>query len=308
MKPKENADAIEQSFIKVYKAELILFTITFGWGLSFPLSKIALQFISPVFFVALRILITLIVFCLIFRKKISFGKFESWKAGIILGVFLFLGFSFQTIGLIYTSASKSGFITGTSIVIIPFAQYFILRIKPGVENIVGAVIVMAGLYILSEAYFTTPNAGDVLTFLCAIAFAIYPVLLNKYSERADFYNLTYGQFLSMTILSFILMIFMEMVFTRDFFIEIGAGLVILLLYGSLISTLLSIFLVTKYQKETTPLRAGIIYSMEAMFAALFAFIILGEILNLSQIIGALLMIVGLIISEFYGLTKLKFSK
>ena len=98
----------------------------------------------------------------------DFRKFHLWKNGLILGIFLFLGFSFQTVGLEFTSASKSGFITGTNLVILPFAQYFILKIKPGAENIIGALVVLIGLYILSEAFYIVPNTGDLLTLLRSV--------------------------------------------------------------------------------------------------------------------------------------------
>ena len=295
------------SFIRTYRAELILFAITFSWGLSFPLIKISLNFISPFFFLFVRFFITLLLFYFIFRKKIEIKDFENWKKGIILGIFLFAGFAFQTIGLKYTTASKSAFITGTAIILIPFVQYLILKIKPKPENITGGLIVLAGLYILSEAYITVPNFGDILTAVCSASFAVHIVLLNKFTTENNFYYMAFGQFLAMAGLSLLFLIIFEIGIFGEFKLEINSTLLLTLIYSSLIATLASIILVTKYQQETTPLRAGIIYSMESVFAVFFAFIILGEILNLNQITGALIMITGLLISEFYGYIKYKFS-
>lgn len=295
------------SFIRTYRAELILFAITFSWGLSFPLIKISLNFISPFFFLFVRFFITLLLFYFIFRKKIEIKDFENWKKGIILGIFLFSGFAFQTIGLKYTTASKSAFITGTAIILIPFVQYLILKIKPKPENIIGGMIVLAGLYILSEAYITVPNFGDILTAVCSVSFAVHIVLLNKYTTENNFYFMAFGQFLTMAGLSLLFLIIFEIGIFGEFKLEISSTLLLTLIYSSLIATLASIILVTKYQQETTPLRAGIIYSMESVFAVFFAFIILGEMLNLNQIKGALIMISGLLISEFYGYIKYKFS-
>ncbi len=231
----------------------------------------------------------------------------EWKKGIVLGSFLFLGFAFQTLGLEYTTASKSAFITGTALIIIPFAQFLILKTKPKIENIVGAIVVLAGLYILSEAYLILPNKGDILTLLCAASFAIHIVLLNKYTTQDNFNYLAFGQFLTMTVLSFLFMIVLEIYFFDELFIEFNYTLLLTIIYASVFSTLISIVLVTKYQQQTTPLRAGIIYNMESIFAVFFAFIILNEILNFSQITGALIMIAGLLISEFYGFIKLKLT-
>jgi len=302
-----NLQSGESSFIQTYKAELILLIVTFSWGLSFPLIKISLQFISPVLFVFIRFLITIVIFYFLFRKKLDLKNFKKWEKGIILGFFLFLGFALQTLGLKHTTASKSAFITGTALIVIPFAQYFILKTKPKTENIAGAVIVMTGLYILSEAYFLKPNLGDVLTLFCAFCFAIHIVLLNRYTTADNFNYLAFGQFLTMTVMSFIFMIVFEIFIYDELFFIYNSTLFVTLLYTSIFSTLVSIILVTKYQQMTTPLRAGIIYNMESIFAVFFAFIILNEFLNFSQIIGAIIMITGLLISEFYSFIKFKLS-
>lgn len=298
----------QESFsIKTYKAEVNLLLITVTWGLSFPLIKLSLQYVSPVFYNFLRFLITLIAFYLLFRKKFDIKNFAAWKYGMILGIYLFFGFALQAAGLKYTSASKSAFITGTSLVFIPFAQYLIMKTKPKPENIIGGIIVMTGLYILSEAYLTIPNVGDIITFVCAIMFAIHVVLLSKYSGKTDFYYLVFGQFLTVTVLSLLFTLVADSFQVDQFYFVLNTRLVLLLIYTSFISTFFSILLMTKYQKLTTPLRAGIIYNMESLFAVFFAFILLGEILNFHQIAGALIMIFGLFISEFYGLIKFKFS-
>ncbi len=305
--PSQNESSSEISLLKTYKAEIILLIVTFSWGLSFPLIKISLNFISPLLFVFLRFFITLIVFSVFFYKKIDFRKYKEWKYGLILGIFLFLGFTFQTLGLKFTSASKSAFITGTSLIFIPFAQYIILKSKPKAENIFGAVIVMAGLYILSEAFITVANKGDVLTLLCAGSFAVHIVFLDKYSRHINFYCLVFGQFLAMAVLSLVFVLVTEVYIYHDIFFIPNVKLILAVIYSSLFSTLISIILMTKYQQETTPLRAGIIYNMESLFAVFFAFIILGEILNLSQILGAGIMLAGLFISEFYPYIKCKIS-
>lgn len=307
MSSENNSSAAENSFLKTYKAELILLIVTFSWGLSFPLIKISLQFISPVLFVFVRFFITFVIFYFVFRKKLDLTKYNEWKYGIILGIFLFLGFGFQTVGLKFTTASKSAFITGTALIIIPFAQYFILKSKPKPENIAGGIIVMIGLYILAEAYFTIPNTGDILTLFCAVSFALHIVLLDKYSRFINFYYLVFGQFLTMVVLSFIFTFATEVFIFDELFIIINYKLVLSIIYTSLFSTLISIVLMTKYQSQTTPLRAGIIYNMESLFAVFFAFFLIGEILNLNQIIGAVIMLTGLLISEFYGFIKFKIS-
>ncbi len=297
--------SLNGNILKIYKAELILFIITCMWGLSFPLIKLSLDFCSPVLFNFIRFSVTLIIFILVYRNKIVFSQFKEWKYGVILGLFLFAGFALQTIGLKYTSASKSAFITGISLIIIPFAQYLILKKKPKAENIAGVIVVMTGLYILTDAYFKTPGIGDVLTFFCAISFAIHVVYLDKFSGITEYIYLLFGQFLTMVVLNFLFMIFYEVVLTDTLFINLNSVLTVSLIYTSLFSTLICIVLMTKYQSETTPVRAGIIYSMESVFAAVFSYFILNEFFNKNQTTGILIMLAGLFISEFYSYFKLK---
>ncbi|MBS1552277.1 MAG: DMT family transporter [Bacteroidetes bacterium] len=301
----KNTFISKDNYLKTYKAELILFIITCMWGLSFPLIKISLDHSSPVLYNFIRFFITLIIFTLVYRNKIEFSRFREWKYGLILGLFLFAGFAFQTIGLKYTTASKSAFITGISLIIIPFVQYFILNKKPKAENIAGVLIVMTGLYILTDAYFKTPGTGDILTFFCAVFFAFHVVYLDKYSRITGYLYLLFGQFLAMVILHFVFMIYYEVILTHTLFINLNSVLAVSLLYNSLFSTFICIVLMTKYQSETTPVRAGIIYSMESVFAAVFSFFLLNEIFNKNQTAGIIIMLAGLFISEFYSYFKLK---
>lgn len=295
------------SLFVTYKAELILLMVTFTWGLSFPMIKLSLTGISPMAFILIRFTITLVLFIIFFGKKIKLSEYSAWKFGLLLGIFLFCGFGFQTMGLKYTSASKSAFITGTSLIIIPFAQYVILNSRPKAENITGALIVLAGLVVLSESYKLTPNSGDVLTLICAFSFAVHIVLLDKYSRSVNFTYLVFGQFLAMVVLSLLSVIIFEVFIFGDFLLVFNSDLIFPLMFTSLFSTFLSIVLMTRYQNKTTPLRAGIIYNMESLFAVFFSYILINERLNFPQIAGAFIMISGLFVSEFYFLFKLKFS-
>ncbi|MBV6477776.1 MAG: hypothetical protein HGGPFJEG_00520 [Ignavibacteria bacterium] len=290
-----------------YKAELILLSVTIIWGGSFPLIKITLNESSPFFFNSVRFALAFLLFCLIYFRKIDLLNFKKWKPGLILGIFMSTGFAFQTLGMKYTSASKSAFITGTSLVFIPFIQYLILGKKPRAENIAGALLVMIGLYILSEAYFISLNPGDLLTLICALCFAVHIVLLDKYSRDFGLYYLLFGQYLAGFVLSILFMLMFDIFIFKDFFFNLNAVFISSILYTSILSILLSIILMTKYQKQTTPLRAGIIYNMESIFAVFFSYIILKEVLNLSQVTGALIMAAGLLVSEFYGLIKFKIT-
>ena len=304
MNPKVNNPA---SIAVTYKAELMLLFVTLTWGLSFPILKILLQYVSPFMLVAARFTLTLILFVIFYGRSLDLFNINIWKSGLILGVLLFLGYTFQTIGLYYTTASKSAFITGINLIFIPFIQYFVLRIKPGLFNMIGAIFVMAGLYIFTGIHLGPANIGDILTIFCALCFAVHIVLLSKFSESTDFIPLVFGQFLAMSVLSIISTIFLDKPIFGEMKFDFNNTSIVSFLILALFSTFISLVLMTKYQSFTTPFRAGIIYNTEAVFAAIFAYYILNEVMSQSQVIAAIVIIAGLLISEAAGLLKLKYA-
>ena len=130
-----------------YKAEAYLLLVALMWGVSFPVVKIALNYSSPFIFVFFRFLITSLIFLIFFYKDLNYAKFIDYKYGVIIGIALFFGYTTQTIGLKYSSASNTAFITGTNIVFLPFLQMLVVKTKPGKENIIGIIIVLIGLYL-----------------------------------------------------------------------------------------------------------------------------------------------------------------
>lgn len=262
---------------------------------------------SPNAFIFFRFFVTIVIFYTVYRKRIKTFKRIDVRRGIILGSFLFIGFLSQTIGLIYTSSANSAFITGTNLILIPFIQILIIKVKPKVENVIGIIIVMFGIYILSDIRNTSLNFGDFVTMICAVAFSFHIVYLDKYSNLSDTLPLIYGQYLAMTVLSFISMVFFEHLWLGQFRFEYNNFLLFSIVFNGIFSTFIALFLAMRFQKYTTPVRAGLIYNMEQVFAVIFAFFLISEILNRNQIIGAIIILVGLLFSEFYSEIKRRFS-
>lgn len=287
-----------QEKVSHYKAEFILLFVTLSWGLSFPTIKIGLNYISPVFFVFIRFTLTLIIFYIIFRKKIYSLEKKNIFKGIILGIFLYIGFLTQTAGLKFTTASNSAFLTGTNILIVPFAQILIIKKYPKPENILGIMVAIAGMYFLTGFDKMAVNIGDILTVICAISFAFQIVMLDYYSRTTDYLSLIYGQFIAMSVFSFFTTLFLEVYILNELIFIPDYYLLFVILFNTIFSTLIALFLSTKYQKYTTPVKASLIYNSEVVFAVIFAYIILNEILSRSQITGALLILTGVFISEF----------
>ncbi len=217
----------------------------------------------------------------------------------MLSIFLFLGFITQTVGMVYTTASNSAFITGTYIVILPFIQYFIIKKIPSIANVAGIILVSIGLVLLTGMHSFNFNFGDMLTFICALAFAFHILYVDIFTseENSDFNALLFGQFIGMLILCTLSTLIFENGENFKFTPKIlsSASLII----NSVMSTFVGIYLINKYQKYTTPVKAGLIYSMEQVFAVIFSIILLNELFSSVQIAGAIFIFSGFMVSEIF---------
>jgi len=167
------------------KAELFLFSCTVIWGGTFVIVKSGLEDSSPLQFVAIRFTIAAILFFPFVAKSLRSISRKAWEGGIVIGSLLFLGFVSQTIGLTYTTASKSGFITGLLVVFTPIFQVVIERRAPKIGNVIGVILVTVGLYLLTSPEGSEFNIGDLLTLFCAAVFGLYIVYLDSGSDGLE---------------------------------------------------------------------------------------------------------------------------
>ncbi|EQD43094.1 membrane protein containing DUF6, transmembrane, partial [mine drainage metagenome] len=153
---------------------LFLILITFFWGVTFPLIKVSLEYLSPMPFLALRFAVSsLIILPFAVRNK-QFRDRKTIIYGLWAGFYLMLGYVFQTIGLMYTSAASSGLITGLYVVILPLISIVYLRVRVSRIIIVSSIVAFTGLIIMSTGAFYGASAlfGDSLTIICAFAYAV----------------------------------------------------------------------------------------------------------------------------------------
>lgn len=274
------------------RAELYLLSITVVWGSTFVLTKFILEDTSPFVYVAIRFAAASILFAALFFKRLKTIPQDAVLKGGVLGIMLFAGFVLQTIGLKYTTASKSAFVTGLMVVFTPIFQLLIERKPPKLGNIIGIFFVALGLYFLTSPQGSEFNIGDMLTLICAFIFSLYTVYLNVFGEKHDPAHLTFLQFISTAVLAALAIPLLESARFQPhgFFVPIMAYLV-------LMPTIVALYVMAKFQKFTTPTRSAIIYSMEPPLAAFFAFLLIGEQIGVLGFIGGLLILSGLIISE-----------
>ena len=274
------------------RAELTLLLLTFFWGITFPLVKIALDFCSPFLFLSIRFALGTFIIGLIYRKEITFIDKTTLKAGIIIGIFLFLGFAFQTVGLKYTAASKSAFITGLFVIMVPPLSVLLVKEKPKLFSLIGVALALSGLWIMTRPKGSEFGFGDLLTFLCAISFSFHVIYVQIYNARFDFEKLVLVQLLTTTILSIPSMFLFEKIkFVYD------PNLLSALLVTALFATALGITVQNRMQKDTTATKASVIYTTEPVFAAIFSYLLLGETLGSLGMLGAFLILSGTLCSE-----------
>lgn len=293
--------------MKRYFPETMLMMTTLVWGGTFAIIKSALTDVSPLLFISLRFLTaTLILLPFAFKIFRNINK-QILRDGVFLGFLYFIGFTTQTAGLEYTTATKSAFITGTFIIFTPVFQILIERRPPAKRVLLGILLALTGLIFLASkgdsllGVFSEIgegfNIGDFLTLLCAVFFALYLVYLDIITKRNDYKPLVFLQIAVTGILG-LLFSFLFLgwgIETIEF--SFSKSLLFAILYTSIFATVLTTTLQTKYQKFVTPSVAGIIFSFEPIFAAIFAFFVLNEKISNFGWVGCVLIFSGLLVSE-----------
>jgi drug/metabolite transporter (DMT)-like permease len=293
--------------MKKFKGEAALLTATLIWGATFTIIKNALHDVSPLIFISLRFTIAaLILLPFIFKVLKAITK-PVLLGGILLGIFYFLGFSTQTIGLNYTSATKSGFITGTFVIFTPLLQIILEKRLPSKGSIIGIILAVTGLVFLSSSgtsllsVFTEIgegfNIGDFFTLLCAFFFSLYVVYLDIISKKYDYKPLVFLQIAVTGICGILFAVILSFLGLEVPYLEITANLIFAVAYTSILATIITTILMTRYQKLILPARAGIIYALEPIFSALVAFFVLREKISNFGFIGGALIFSGLLVSE-----------
>lgn len=271
---------------------LALLVITAIWGWTFVLVKEGVQEIGPFWFLALRFAIATGLALPLLSRRLSATRPRDWARGAVLGTALFCGYFFQTWGLVYTTAQKSGLITGLSVVLVPPIAWLWGQRTSG-RTWAGVVLAAVGLSLLvlggGEPLGPT-GFGDLLTILCALAFALYLVLLDRYTKSADFLSLFLPQLGVVALLSLVGAYVWEV---PTFRLSLRTWQA-LLITGALASTL-AFFVLTWVQRRSTAAYTAIVLASEPAFAALFGWLLLGESLRAPQILGGALIFLGIML-------------
>ncbi|ABR30978.1 membrane protein [Thermosipho melanesiensis] len=271
-------------------AILNLLLVTLIWGLTFPIQKMILPNISPFAYNAIRFWIATFLSFLIFGKGNRYG--------IILGVVLGISYATQTWGLSITTSSKSGFITAFYIVLIPLFSYFIEKKKPTKIQIFSFVVAMIGEYFLSGGI-DSINFGDLLTFVCAIFYALHVVLVTHYSQKSKEKDLLTTQFFMVAVLN--------SMFGINGNWEVSYSILGVALFTAVFATIYALIAQAKYQKVVGSNTAALIFVGEPVFSTIFSIMLLSEKLSFVQIFGMILTLFALILAiipkRFLGILR-----
>jgi drug/metabolite transporter (DMT)-like permease len=284
--------------IRTFWAVSLLLITTVFWGVTFTIVKGAIAKVDVFVFLAQRFLLSFVILlpgCLIRRKHFSWPLL---KRGSILGLFLFASYALQTLGLRYTSASNAGFLTGLNVVFVPVISAFLFRQSIPNNVKLGVVFATAGLFLLCTNGTWAINRGDLLVILCAICVAWHLIYTGEYCRSNDVYWLTTIQLAVVALLSTLV----ARVNGHPIFIwhpEILSALVICVLFATIFASLVQ----TSMQRFISPSQTALIFCMEPVFAALYAYWAAHERLGVFGLIGSVLIFAGMIFSEVVSLNK-----
>jgi len=287
---------------RTIKSDLLMLLAAFIWGTAFVAQRTGMKYVGPFTFNTVRFalgafVLTPLLFYLNSKNKsasdFAIKRKKLIVSGLLAGSVIFLGITFQQLGLLYTTAGKAGFITGLYVIIVPIIG-ILLRKKSSKGSWIGAILALSGLYFLSIKQRFTMERGDALELLGAFFWAAHVHLIDSFVNDLDPFNLAFAQFTTTSLFSLIMALIFEKIEVNQI---LNASLPIL--YAGVLSSGIAYTLQVVAQKEAHPTHAAIILSLEAVFAVLGGWLILKEILSSREIIGCLLMLAGMIISQLY---------
>lgn len=277
---------------------IALLGATVIWGSAFIAQSVGMDKIGPFTFQAVRCFLAVVFLfpaSALFSKGKPFWKSWAdpalWRSGVICGLALFAASSLQQIGLVYTDAGKAGFLTAMYIVFVPFLGLFVGQ-RPGRNALLSLIPAIVGLYLLSCTSVSGINKGDVLLLLCAVAFSVQILLIDRHCAGLDGLKLNCIQALVVTVLSVPSALLTETVDASRI-----ASCWLPLGYAGILSMGVAYTLQIVGQKRVAPSAAALLMSLESVFAALFGWLLLHETMTRAEELGCVLVFAAVVISQ-----------
>lgn len=301
----------ETSRVRRYSWELALIGVTAVWGATFPIVKCALERCeeirggmglasverptTPFLFLALRFGIAAVLVGAASLPALGSLTRRQLGIGVAIGLALCGGYVFQTFGLQRTTASNAGFLTGLYVILTPvFGAAFLRRLPPS-STVLGALLAVAGLLLIASPSGIGLTLGDGLVLACAAVFAVHILLLGRFAGAAPLRAIVTLQLAVTAAVTGVLS-----VATERAPIPTEPGIWAALAVTALLASAGAAFLQTGAQRFIPPARAAVIMTLESPFAALFGYLMLGELLTGRGWLGAALIVAGMLVAELFA--------
>jgi drug/metabolite transporter (DMT)-like permease len=287
------------------KADAALALCSLVWGATFVVVKGALEDASVFAFLAVRFSLAALLMAMIYRRAVRQLTHAEIRAGAQIGFFMFTGYAFQTLGLIRTTPSKGGFITGFGVVLVPvlMALFWGRRVNRWVWG--GALAALVGLYYLTvpAGGFAHLNVGDLFVFVCAVLFALHIIYVGRYSRQHSVGALSFLQVATTAVLTLVALPVASVTGWEPLRLHWTTELLFAVLITAGLATALAFSVQVWAQQYTTSTHTAILFSLEPVFAALTSYVMLGERLGGRGLVGAGLILVGILVAELKGPTQ-----
>ncbi len=288
-----------KSKLKEFGADFSLLLVAIAWGGTFFIVQDAIEQTPVYLFLFWRFSIAALLMAMISFKEFKKLDYETLKAGLILGLFMFFGYAFQTFGLKFTYSSTVGFITGLNVVMVPFLTLLIFKIPSSIYSIFGASCASVGLYFLASGEVGF-GKGEFYALVCALMFALHIVFTGSYSKKYSAFLLVTIQLAVVGVLSGLgAIIFDGEIMPKSFDGVFLDALILTIIFA----TIFAFFIQTTMQKFTTPTKTAIIFTMEPVAAGFFGYYYAGETFSTPQLLGASLIIFGMLVAELGSYLK-----
>lgn len=287
-------------------AYILLLTVAAIWGATFFMIKDATQTFPVLGFLAVRFsLITVIMLPLVIPLR-RFPTRAEWKWGLLAGVFLMLGYIFQTFAMRTIGSGRTGFITGLYVIFVPFLAFILLRHRITRRIWIGTLLALVGLVILGYAP-GGESSGDILAILCAFSYAMQIIVVGKFPKILDWRFMTILQLGCIGVTTLILLPALAATRTCDLSLctalrpfadplptTIGGNVIFAAIFTGILASGVGFSVQIWAQKILSPSEAALIYAMESPFAALFGWLFLSELLTAQSLIGGGLILSGVL--------------
>lgn len=278
---------------KSQSADIALLIVTIFWGTGFPATKFALETISPLYHVGLRFLIAAVLLSLFFYRKLLTINKSIIRPAALMALLLYATYVLQTVGLLYTTASKSSFYSGLAVIFVPMITFIFYKAKINANTVISVLLAFTGLFLLSYAgndfSFTI---GDFMTIMCSAVYAILLLLTSDYVKVHDATQLAIVQMYFVAVLGLL---------SAAAFESWPSGMSQLsfhsLMFSAVFCTAFAFWMQATAQKFTSAAHVALIFTMEPVFGALTSWLILKEHLGMKGVLGGLCILSAMLIAE-----------